>query len=120
MSMRERGGEVHTLEDTPFGYTMKVISGKWKMVIMYLLAEQQPVRFNEMQRFIGTITYKTLSLQLKELERDGVVYRKEYMQIPPKVEYYLTEKGMSLIPILEELCCWGVDHQNDEEIETED
>ena len=47
MSMRERGGEVHTLEDTPFGYTMKVISGKWKMVIMYLLAEQQPVRFNE-------------------------------------------------------------------------
>lgn len=120
MSMRERGGEVHTLEDTPFGYTMKVISGKWKMVIMYLLAEQQPIRFNEMQRFIGTITYKTLSLQLKELERDGVVYRKEYMQIPPKVEYYLTEKGMSLIPILEELCCWGVDHQNDEEIVTED
>lgn len=78
MSMRERGGEVHTLEDTPFGYTMKVISGKWKMVIMYLLAEQQPVRFNEMQRFIGTITYKTLSLQLKELERDGGIPQRVY------------------------------------------
>lgn len=114
MSMRERDGEVRSLADTPFGYTMKVISGKWKMVIMYELAEHQPVRFNEMQRFIGNITYKTLSSQLKELEEDGVVLRHEYPQIPPKVEYSLTERGMSLIPILDELCCWGVDHQNDE------
>lgn len=81
---------------------------------MYELAEHQPVRFNEMQRFIGNITYKTLSSQLKELEEDGVVLRHEYPQIPPKVEYSLTELGMSLIPILDELCCWGVDHQNDE------
>ncbi len=102
MSMRGRDGEVRSLSDTPFGYTMQIISGKWKMVILYILSERQPVRFNEMQKFIGNITYKTLSLQLKELEKDGIVERKEYPQIPPKVEYYLTERGMSLIPILNE------------------
>ena len=112
MSVKDLDGQIHTLKDTPFGYTMKIIGGKWKLVIMYLLAERQPVRFNEMQKYIGNIAYKTLSQQLKELEQDGVVYRKEYMQVPPKVEYYLTEKGMSLIPIIEELCYWGVDHQD--------
>lgn len=114
MSMRGRDGEVRSLSDTPFGYTMQIISGKWKMVILYILSERQPVRFNEMQKFIGNITYKTLSLQLKELEKDGILERKEYPQIPPKVEYYLTERGMSLIPILNELGCWGVDHQDND------
>lgn len=114
MSMRNRNNEIMTLDDTPFGYTMKLISGKWKMPIIYILAENQPVRFNQMQRFVGNITYKTLSSQLKELEENGVIYRKVYDEVPPKVEYYLTETGMSLIPIMEELCCWGVDHQNRE------
>lgn len=114
MSVKDLDGQIHTLEDTPFGYTMKIIGGKWKLVIMYYLVEHQPVRFNEMQKYIGNIADKTLSVQLKELEKDGIVYRKEYPQIPPKVEYYLTERGMSLIPIIEELCYWGVDHQKDE------
>ena len=70
MSMRGRDGEVRSLSDTPFGYTMQIISGKWKMVILYILSERQPVRFNEMQKFIGNITYKTLSLQLKELRSE--------------------------------------------------
>lgn len=101
------------LQNTPFGYTMKVIGGKWKMIILYVLAEKQPIRFNEIKRFIGNIAYKTLSQQLKELESYGVVYRKEYPQIPPKVEYYLTDKGMSLVSIIDELNSWGVDHQGD-------
>lgn len=113
MSVKDLDGKIHTLEDTPFGYTMKIIGGKWKMVIMYFLKERQPVRFNELQKCIGNIAFKTLSMQLKELEKDGIVYRKEYPQVPPKVEYYLTERGMSLMPIIEELCYWGVDHQND-------
>lgn len=97
---------------TPFGYTMSVIGGKWKMIIIYLLAENEPIRFNEMKRQLGTITYKVLSSQLKELESDGIVKRKEYPQIPPKVEYSLTDKAKSLLPILEQLCDWGSKNQS--------
>ncbi|MDP4097810.1 helix-turn-helix transcriptional regulator [Paenibacillus sp. P96] len=100
------------IQETPFGYTLSVIGGKWKMLIMYLLAEKQPVRFNDMKRQIGAITYKTLSSQLKELEADGMVKRKEYPQVPPKVEYSLTEKAETLLPVLEQLCEWGAKNQN--------
>ncbi len=65
------------------------------------------VRFNEIKRYIGEISYKTLSATLKELEADQLVYREEYPQIPPKVEYSLTERGRSLIPILDSMCEWG-------------
>ncbi|MNP10873.1 HTH-type transcriptional activator HxlR [compost metagenome] len=82
------------------------------MVILYLLAENQPVRFNDLKRQIGVITYKILSSQLKELEADGMVNRKEYPQIPPKVEYSLTDKAKTLLPIMEELCEWGTKNQN--------
>ena len=68
------------------------------------------VRFNEMKKYIGDISYKTLSSNLKELEADQLVHRKEYPQIPPKVEYSLTERGKSLIPILDGMCEWG--HKN--------
>lgn len=81
------------IADTPFGYTLSLIGGKWKMVILYLLYDRQVVRYNELQRLIGGITYKTLSTQLKELEADGLIRRVEYPQIPPKVEYSLSEKG---------------------------
>ena len=95
------------LENTGFNYTMSLIQGKYKMFILYTLMEFQIVRFNEMQKYIGSITYKTLSSTLKQLEADGLVNRKEYPQIPPKVEYSLTEKGKSLIPILDQMCEWG-------------
>jgi DNA-binding HxlR family transcriptional regulator len=112
MSMADYKGKVKNIKDTPFGYTLSVIGGKWKLVIIYLLAENQPVRFNDLKRQIGAITYKTLSSQLKELEADGMVKRKEYPQIPPKVEYSLTDKAETLLPVLEELCEWGVKNQN--------
>lgn len=111
MSMAEYKGKVKNIEDTPFGYTISVIGGKWKMVIMYLLAENEIVRFNDLKRQIGAITYRTLSAQLKELEADGLVNRKEYPQVPPKVEYSLTDKAKTLLPILENLCEWGVKNQ---------
>ena len=95
------------LEDTGFHYTMSLIQGKYKMFILYTLMEYQVVRFNEMQRYIGGITFKTLSTALKQLEADGLVDRREYPQIPPKVEYRLTERGRSLIPILDQMCEWG-------------
>lgn len=112
MSMAEFN-EKGTIQETSFGYTLSVIGGKWKMLILYLLAENQPVRFNDMKRRIGAITFKTLSSQLKELEADGMVKRKEYPQIPPKVEYSLTPKGESLLPLLEQLCEWGEKNRTD-------
>ena len=112
MGMADFNSKVTNIKDTPFGYTMSVIGGKWKMVIIYLLAENQPVRFNELKRQIGSITFKILSSQLKELEADGLVKRKEYPQIPPKVEYSLTKKAETLLPVLEELCDWGLKNRN--------
>ena len=100
------------IEDTGFNYTMSLIQGKYKMFILYTLMEFGVVRFNEMQKYIGSITYKTLSSTLKQLEDDGLIDRKEYPQIPPKVEYSLTERGKSLIPILDCMCEWG-DMQRD-------
>lgn len=95
------------LQDTGFDYTMSLIQGKYKMVILYTLMEFGVVRFNEMHKYIGGITFKTLSSTLKRLEADGLVARKEYPQIPPKVEYSLTDRGRSLIPILDQMCDWG-------------
>lgn len=99
------------IEDTGFGYTLSLIGGKYKMIILYWLYENQPVmRFNELKRCIGTISFKTLSNTLKELEKDKLVIRKEYPQIPPKVEYSLSEKGKSLIPVLDMMCQWGYEN----------
>ena len=77
------------------------------MIILYCLMEFSPVRFNDMRRYIKTISDKTLSANLKELEADRLISRKEYPQIPPKVEYTLTERGRSLMAVLDQLCVWG-------------
>ena len=94
-------------EDTGFSYTLSLISGKYKMVILYCLMEYQPVRFNELKRYLKNISDKTLSSNLKELEQDRLIIRKEYPQIPPKVEYRLSERGKSLMKVLDKLCVWG-------------
>ena len=100
-----------SLETTGFSYTLSLINGKYKMTILYALMEFGIVRFNEMKKYIGTISYKTLSVMLKELEADDLVHRQEYPQIPPKVEYSLTERGKSQIPILDCMCEWGDTHR---------
>ncbi len=93
--------------DTGFSYTLSLISGKYKMTILYTLMEFKVVRYNELKRYIKGITYKTLTSALRELEADGLIHRKEYPQIPPKVEYMLSERGKSLMPILDQMCEWG-------------
>ena len=105
--MNERCIANECLETTGFNYTLSLINGKHKMTILYTLMEFRVVRFNEMKKYISEISYKTLSSTLKELEADQLVHRKEYPQIPPKVEYSLTERGKSLIPILDGMCEWG-------------
>ena len=99
-------------EDTGFSYTLSLISGKYKMIILYCLMEFNVVRYNELKRYIRSISHKTLSSSLKELERDQLIIRKEYPQIPPKVEYSLSEKGRSLMEILDQLCVWGEAHRD--------
>ncbi|VEG13246.1 winged helix-turn-helix transcriptional regulator [Moraxella cuniculi] len=99
---------IQSLDETGFGYALSLIGGKYKMVILFWLHRNPPnMRFNELQRKIGKISVKTLSQSLKELENDGLIIRTEYPQIPPKVEYSLSDKGLSLIPILDALCEWG-------------
>ena len=98
-------------EDTGFHYTLSLISGKYKMVILYCLMEFGTVRYSALKRYIGSISHKTLSAALKELERDGLILREEYPQIPPKVEYSLSDTGRSLMPVLDGLCLWGEENR---------
>ncbi|MDD3746220.1 MAG: helix-turn-helix domain-containing protein [Anaerostipes sp.] len=84
----------------------KIIGGKWKIEILYYLSLRTR-RFGELQRQIGEITQSTLTKQLRELEADGFVSRYIYQEIPPKVEYSLTDFGKSFVPILEQLKQWG-------------
>ena len=94
-------------EDTGFSYTLSLISGKHKMVILYCLMEYEIVRFNELKRYLKNISDKTLSINLKELEADRLIVRTEYPQVPPKVEYRLSDRGKSLMAVLDQLCVWG-------------
>lgn len=103
--------ENSNLEESGFYYTLSLINGKYKMVVLYTLAVFKVVRFNELKRFIKMIPYKTLSATLKELEAEQLIIRTEYPQIPPKVEYRLSKRGESLIPLLDEMCTWGELHR---------
>lgn len=89
--------------------TLEVIGGKWKCVILCHLTHGK-MRTSELKRVMPSITQKMLTQQLRELEEDGIVNRITYNQVPPKVEYELTEYGRSLKPILDSLCAWGEQH----------
>ena len=90
--------------------TLDVIGGKWKPLIMFLLSSNT-MRFSELQRSIARITQKMLTQQLRELEKDGLVKRKVYAQVPPKVEYSLTPYGKTLLPIFKTMDMWGKLHK---------
>ncbi|WP_336832726.1 winged helix-turn-helix transcriptional regulator [Staphylococcus pseudoxylosus] len=89
-----------------FDQALSIITGKWKMRIIFTLGNKGVLRYGELKNNNKEITHKMLSKQLKELEKDGLIFRKEYPQIPPKVEYRLSEKGESLLPITKYLCDW--------------
>ena len=94
----------------PFAYASSLFNGKWKMHILFWLWKKEVLRYGELKKALGKVTHKMLSQQLKEMEADGIIYRKEYPQVPPKVEYGLTTLGKSLMPILQQVCTWGQDH----------
>jgi len=90
----------------PVEVTLSIIGGKWKpLIVFYLLSGTK--RFNEVRRFLPQATQQMLTLQLRELEQAGVLHRHVYAQVPPKVEYSLTELGQSIEPILRQMCSWG-------------
>ena len=95
--------------------TADIIGGKWKVVILYYLF-QGSKRFNELRRLLPEVTQRMLTLQLRELEQDGIVHREIYKEVPPKVEYSLTEFGASLGPIIVQMLDWGEQYM--EQIQT--
>jgi DNA-binding HxlR family transcriptional regulator len=89
--------------------TLRVLGGKWKILILWHVRDQ-PKRLSELKRLIPAISQKVLIQQLRDLEKDGIVYRHDYAQMPPKVDYSFTEYGKTLKPIFQILCDWGEEH----------
>lgn len=94
-----------------FELTLQVIGGKWKPIIIYQLAVEGVMRFGELRRSVVGVTERMLTRQLRELEKDGLVHRRVYRQVPPKVEYTLKPLGVKLIPILLQMREWGVEYE---------
>lgn len=90
----------------PVEVTLRVIAGRWKVLVLYYLFEETK-RFNELHRLLGGISHRTLAKQLRELARDGIVHREAYPEVPPRVEYSLTALGRSLEPVLAAMNDWG-------------
>ncbi|HMV50509.1 MAG TPA: helix-turn-helix domain-containing protein [Blastocatellia bacterium] len=90
----------------PVTITLRVIGGRWKPLILYHLF-QDVKRFSELQHALGRVSQKVLTQQLRELERDGIVRREVFPQVPPKVEYSLTALGRSLKPVIQQMSQWG-------------
>ena len=94
----------------PVEATLDVIGGKWKVVILFHLTHEGTLRFAVLRRRIPGVSERMLTQQLRELEEDGIVHREVYPEVPPKVEYSLTEYGKTLRPITEVMCEWGQRH----------
>ena len=100
----------------PLEYGLQVFGGKWKSRIICVLAESGTLRYSMLRKSMGNITDAVLASTLKELMADSIVERKSYDEIPPRVEYRLTEKGKSVVPILQNICKWaGAYHREDSE-----
>ena len=110
--MDTKGKSRHTSYEPPacpVEATLELIGGKWKGIILYYLLDGK-LRFSELSRQIGCVTQRMLTKQLRELEESGLVNRYVYAEVPPRVEYELTEEGISLKPILHALKTWGESH----------
>lgn len=106
--------EIHV--GCPFELTIELIGGKWKGLILWGLHEKKVLRNGEMLRLIPKITQKMLTQQLRDLEKNGLIRREIYEQVPPKVEYSLTPHGEALRPILDMMHSWGMEYTRDKNI----
>lgn len=94
----------------PIRYALDIVGGKWKLPILCMLADGKPARYSVIKRKLENITNMMLSQSLKELEMVGIVHREQYNEIPPRVEYSITDKGKSITPILVQFATWGADN----------
>ncbi len=92
--------------------TLSVIGGRWKPIILFILMKHEVQRFGELQKKIPAVTQKMLTLQLRELEKDGIIIRTTYAEVPPRVDYCLSEYGHTLKEILQAMHNWGEKHKN--------
>jgi len=100
----------------PLEYGLEIFGGKWNSRIICVLAEKNILRYSEIRKEMGNITDAVLATTLKDLISNGIVIRKSYNEIPPHVEYSLSEKGISVVPILQSICCWsGAFHRENNE-----
>ncbi len=111
-----RKSELSIQRCTTISTIQKIVGGKWKIEILYYIAIQNINRFGELRRHIGDITESSLTKQLRELEADGFISRYDYKEVPPKVEYSLTDLGNSFIPVLEFMKQWGETQLNSKSI----
>lgn len=94
----------------PIRYSLDIVGGKWKMPILCMLASGEPTRYSVIKRKLGDVTNMMLAQSLKELETAGMVHREQYNEVPPRVEYSLTDKGNSIFPILAQFAAWGAEN----------
>lgn len=99
--------------DCPIRNVLSRIGDKWSMLVLFTLENKAPIRFKELQRNIPDISQKMLTATLKTLEADGLLSRRAYAEIPPRVEYALTDKGKSLLPLIDNLINWAGSHMDD-------
>ena len=101
-----------TFPDCPIRNVISRITDKWSLLVLYTLEQQEMLRFKELWRQIPDISQKMLTSTLRHLENDGLVSREVFAEVPPRVEYGLSERGKSLMPHLDALISWGLEHQN--------
>lgn len=97
----------------PIRYSLNIVGGKWKLPILCMLAPGESIRYSAIKRKLGNITNMMLAQSLKELESAGMVHREQYNEVPPRVEYCLTKKGESIVPVLIQLAGWGADNMSE-------
>jgi len=108
--LEEQEMQVREYIPCPVEVTLSIISGKWKGIILYRLLDKT-MRFNELKKTMPNITCRTLTLQLRQLEEDGIIKRTVFPQVPPRVDYELTPLGKSMSPIIQSIRSWGIDYQ---------
>ena len=108
-----------TFYECPVEATIAAVGGKWKILILWRLGDQTR-RYGELKRLLPEITEKMLIAQLRELEADGILQRRSYGEVPPRVEYALTLHGQKLKPVLEAMCGWGQEHIRQNKLEAPD
>jgi DNA-binding HxlR family transcriptional regulator len=108
--LKENLKKFELIDDCPVRNVLDRIGDKWSILVITILGESGTLRFNEINAVIGTISQKMLATTLKTLEADGLISRKIYPQVPPRVEYTLTERGESLLPAMAGLVAWALEH----------